>query len=133
MRMKHTMNFNNISTGTDIEEIARFEKYEIGKARVLEKIFTPSEIEYASSKARPSQHLAVRFSAKESIIKALSSFEVKGLLLKDIEIYHDENSSPCVRILKPEFERFSFKLSLSHCNEYAVAYVIAFKEGWPAF
>ncbi len=123
------MNFENISVGTDIEEIVRFKKYETEENSVLKKIFTPSEIEYSFSKSNPSRHLAVRFSAKESVIKALSDFGVKNILFEDIEIYHDENNSPCARILKPGFERFSFKLSLSHCNEYAVAYVIAFKEG----
>lgn len=122
------MNFNNISIGTDIEEIIRFEKYKTGECSVLEKIFTPFEIKYAFSKAKPSQHLAVRFSAKESVIKALSGFGVIDMLFRDIEIYHDKNNSPCVRILKPGGDRFLFKLSLSHCNKYAVAYVIAFKQ-----
>lgn len=118
---------NNISIGTDIEEIDRFKNYETEKKAVLKKIYTPLEIDYCFNKAKPAQHLAARFSAKEAVIKSLSGFGVKSVFPKDIEIYHNENNVPQVRILKPEFEDFTFKISLSHSKESTVAFVIAQK------
>lgn len=116
----------NISIGTDIEEISRFEKYEINE-KFLNKIFTQNELEYCLAKPNPKQHLAARFSAKEAVIKALTGFGELNVFPKDIEIYHNENNVPQVRILKDDFESFSFRLSLSHSNNNAVAFVIAAK------
>jgi len=35
------------------------------------RLFTDGELEYANSRARPGQHLAARFCAKEAVTKAL--------------------------------------------------------------
>src|SRR4051794_30719819 len=41
------------------------------RPRLAERLFTDAEREYASARARPAQHLAARFCAKEAVAKAL--------------------------------------------------------------
>ncbi len=41
------------------------------RPRLAERLFTPGERAYAASRARPAQHLAARFCAKEAVTKAL--------------------------------------------------------------
>lgn len=63
-----------VGIGTDIVEISRI-KNAVAKwgERFLRKIFTENEISYCYKKKDPFPHLAVRFAAKEAVIKALST------------------------------------------------------------
>lgn len=120
------MNNDNIYIGTDIEEIDRFK----GKTPEKDKhffnhIFTEKELEYCFSKGIPSQHLCVRFCAKEATIKALYSLNISNVYLKDIEVLNKENGVPYIVIEKlPNIE---VKISLSHSKKYAVATAIIIK------
>ena len=62
---------DNISIGTDIEEIRRFEGKETN-FDFLSRVFTTSELEYSLKSKSPAKHLCARFCAKEAIVKALS-------------------------------------------------------------
>jgi len=106
--------------GIDIEDINRFKDK---PQHFLERVYTQNELEYCLSKKMPEKHLAVRFCAKEAVIKALSGFGIKNVFLSDIEIFHDKNECPCVKILKDLPETLSFQLSLSHDRTKAVAVV----------
>lgn len=118
----------NISTGTDIESIQRFEKYSSDKnSAFVKKVYTELEIEYCFSCKNPAQHLAARFCAKEAIYKALCGFGVKNINFNEIEIYHNEDKVPQVRFLNPKLECFQCKISLSHCKDKAIANVIMIK------
>ena len=117
---------DNLGIGTDIIEISRIkdgmEKY----ADFLSKVFCDEEIKYINSKANPYQTAAGYFCAKEAVSKALGTgFCAIGL--KDIFIFNDEKGKPCVKVEK--YPDVDFMLSISHCNEYATATAIAFKEG----
>lgn len=99
--------------GTDIIEINRcisIFKKDTGK------IFTKYEREYLIKKNNP-QSIAGIFCAKEACIKALGG----GYFLKDIEILHTDNGQPFIE----NIDNTKFLLSISHCNTYAVATVIA--------
>lgn len=115
------MNFNDLSIGTDIEEIDRF------KGKTLEKdkhffshIFTENELGYCFSKGIPAQHLCARFCGKEAVIKALYPLNITNL--KDIEILNTENGIPYVKIKK--YPNLNIKISLSHSKKYATATAI---------
>lgn len=120
-----------ILIGTDIVEIERI-KQNITKRenRFLDKIFTKGEIEYCESKnIQKFQSYAVRFAAKEAIYKALSDYIVGEYSWKDFEILKEENGRPKVKIHLKIDDLEDIDISLSHCKEYAVAYVMAkFKE-----
>jgi holo-[acyl-carrier protein] synthase len=59
------------AVGIDLLEIDRLERALERRPRLAERLFTASERAYASSQARPGQHLAARFCAKEAATKAL--------------------------------------------------------------
>jgi holo-[acyl-carrier protein] synthase len=55
----------------DLLDIARLERALARRPRLADRLFTPGELAYARSRARPAQHLAARFCAKEAVAKAL--------------------------------------------------------------
>ena len=116
--------FENFGIGTDIEKISRFEGKSLENDKnFFNKIFTENEIKYAFSKNKPSQHLAVRYCAKEAVVKALSSLSDITLSYSEIEILNKANGNPYVNLLKYN-DKFSIKLSLSHCEDTAMAFVV---------
>jgi holo-[acyl-carrier protein] synthase len=57
--------------GIDLLEIDRLERALERRPRLAQRLFTPGERDYAATRARPAQHLAARFCAKEAVFKAL--------------------------------------------------------------
>lgn len=119
-----------ITCGTDIIEIERVKNaIQDSEEEFLKRVYTENEINYCESKKNSKfQHYAARFASKEAIFKAIASaFENKyELSWKDAEIINDETGKPHVRFLnnKPE-ELEAIDISISHCKDYAVAYVVA--------
>ncbi|MGB9664687.1 MAG: holo-ACP synthase [Ignavibacteria bacterium] len=111
------------SIGVDIIEIDRVEKIilEFGD-RFLNKVYTVAEINYCKSKAKPSQHFAARFAAKEAVAKALGTGFGKDLMLKDIEVRNDLNGKPIVFYKGNKNEKVL--ISISHCDHYVVAFAV---------
>jgi holo-[acyl-carrier protein] synthase len=69
--------------GIDLLEIERLERALERRPRLAERLFTDRERAYAASRARPGQHLAARFCAKEAVAKALA---LRAFSWRDIEI-----------------------------------------------
>jgi holo-[acyl-carrier protein] synthase len=69
--------------GVDLLEIDRLERALERRPRLAERLFTAAEREYAAGKARPGQHLAARFCAKEAVAKALG---LQGWAFRDVEV-----------------------------------------------
>lgn len=114
-----------MTIGIDIEEINRFKNK---SQEFLDRIYTKSEQEYCLSKTHSARHFAVRFCAKEAVIKALNSMGIKHPQLNKIEIYHDENQCPKVRLLEKlselnEYDNLIIEVSLSHDKTKAIAFV----------
>lgn len=122
-----------IGIGTDIVEVERIKSsVENYGEKFLNKIFTPLELEYALNKKSKYLHLAARFAAKEAVVKALAECCDKGFVWKDIEIYNNENGAPFVK-LKGKFAEYmgetkEIKITLSHSENYAVAFAILFEK-----
>jgi holo-[acyl-carrier protein] synthase len=114
----------NFGIGVDMESIDRFKKGGDDDAPFLQKTFTRTELDYCFSCRLPAQHLAVRFAAKEAVIKALGSLRRANLGYKDIEITNDGNGAPAARILKAGFDDLEMKVSLSHSKSEAIAFVL---------
>jgi len=113
-----------MSIGVDIEDIDRFKNK---SQKFLDRIYTKNEQEYCLSKKIPAKHLAVRFCAKEAVIKALTGLKLKHPNLSDIEVYHNEDGVPQVRLLNNFYNGLTFDLSLSHDRTKAIAFVRANK------
>jgi holo-[acyl-carrier protein] synthase len=112
--------------GIDIVEIARLKEAISRQGEgFLKRIYTDDELKLYRQKL-PS--LAVRFAAKEAVIKALG--KTGGISLKDIEILADEKGKPLVNLYgKAQSQAKGLGLaklsvSLSHSKEYAIAVAI---------
>jgi holo-[acyl-carrier protein] synthase len=115
--------------GTDIVKIDRIRiAAEKWGDSFVEKILTPREILYCYGKNDPYPSLAVRFAAKEALIKAIGG-EVT-VRMKDIEVLNDTKGRPSIEVsnqLKAFFEEKKIAgchLSLSHEKEFGVASVV---------
>lgn len=116
----------DMTCGIDIIEIDRIkESIDTLEERFLNRIFTQNEIKYCESKnAQKYQHYAVRFSAKEAVLKALTKYldDKFSVEWKDIEVVNDETGRPSVAINNKIIEKIDMiDVSLSHCKQYAVA------------
>ncbi|HEX2161641.1 MAG TPA: holo-ACP synthase, partial [Thermoleophilaceae bacterium] len=80
--------------GIDLLEIARLERAVQRRPRLADRLFTPAERQYAAGKARPAQHLAARFCAKEAVAKALA---LNAWAFSDIEVVATD-AAPRVRL-----------------------------------
>jgi holo-[acyl-carrier protein] synthase len=60
-----------MSVGIDLLEIERMEQALERRPALAQRLFTDGERAYAAGRARPGQHLAARFCAKEAVAKAL--------------------------------------------------------------
>jgi holo-[acyl-carrier protein] synthase len=115
--------------GIDLVKIERMkEVVEKWGRRFLDRVFTEGEISYCYEKKEPYLSLAVRFAAKEALVKAIGSeFPVS---LTDIEVVNVDTGKPFIKIngrLEDFFKEKMIRkahLSLSHEREYGVALIV---------
>ena len=113
----------NLSIGTDLVNISRFEKIPISsKKNFYKKIFLPSEIKYCSKFKNPYEHFAGKFAVKEAVKKSTN----KRISFLEIETYH-RNSKPFVKIHGKYKNQFQFDVSISHEQDFAIAVVLSFQ------
>ena len=72
-----------LSVGIDLLDIARLERALQRRPRLADRLFTDGERAYAASRARPGEHLAARFCAKEAVAKALG---MEAWNFRDVEV-----------------------------------------------
>jgi len=83
-----------IGTGVDIVEIKRFKNMQ-EKTRFMQRVFSVREQDYLAGK--DIQSMAGLFAVKEAVAKALGT-GFRGFFPCDIEILHDKNGRPIVRL-----------------------------------
>jgi holo-[acyl-carrier protein] synthase len=69
--------------GIDLLEIERLERALERRPQLASRLFTEGELAYAAARARPGQHLAARFCAKEAVAKALG---LGGWAFREVEV-----------------------------------------------
>ncbi len=113
--------------GVDIVEISRIQAMlEHYGERFLQRVYTEREIERY---AKRTNSLAARWAAKEAVSKALGC-GIGEIGWTDIEIL-DENGAPQVHLhgnastLAADLGLVGWSISLSHTDEVAIAFVIA--------
>ena len=117
-----------MSVGLDLLEIERLERALERRPRLAERLFTASERAYAAGKARPGQHLAARFCAKEAVTKALA---MDVMLWQQIEIVNGPNGAPEARLYGRVAARADelgvrVQVSLTHTQTDAGAVAVVF-------
>ena len=114
--------------GNDIIEISRMRSsIERHGLHFLNRLFSQKEQDYCYRFQDPSPHFAGRFAAKEAIAKALGTGFGAHLAWHDVEIINDEQGKPVVYLSTAVQEKHNnpkILLSISHCNEYAMATAI---------
>jgi len=125
--------------GADISSIMEFDDRFKDAASIFNKAhFTATELSYCASQisGRPAQHLAARYSAKEALIKALDQARggkfsaIAPLLYTEIEVANDAEGRPFFALhgslqkIAGQLGIENIHLSISHDNEYAIAFVI---------
>ena len=116
----------SLEIGIDCVDISEFKKDVYSNDNIIKKVFTDNEISYCEKKLNACQHFAVRFAAKEAVVKAFSCYNVK-VLLNQIEILNEKNGIPFVKILNNNVGKYDIKISLSHSKNTAIAMVIIFE------
>jgi len=81
--------------GLDLLDIARLEQALERRPRLAARLFSDAELAYAGAHARPGQHLAARFCAKEAVTKALGLDVLRPL---EIEVVRDAAGRPSVAL-----------------------------------
>src|SRR3954451_25151203 len=103
--------------GIDLLEIERLERALERRPALAERFFTGAERAYAARRARPGQHLAARFCAKEAVAKALALVECSW---RDIDFVSLPCDWPPYFFLHDSLSsRAPLSLSLTHTRETA--------------
>ena len=120
--------------GVDMLEIARMERVIKRRPSFLKRVFTDEERAYCDSCARPAEHYAARFAAREAVLKALGTGFSEGIGFKDVSVTNDEWGKPIAvlsgRATEVAAERGvqEVALSLSHTRDVAVANAVLVTE-----
>ncbi len=117
--------------GIDLVEVTRIaDLRKRHPSRFVERCFTAGERDYCLGRRREAEHLAVRFAAKEAVLKALGTGLVGGLHWTDIEVHRNSDGRPSIRLHNLAAEHAirlgvtDWLVSLSHTDSNAMASVI---------
>ena len=120
----------SLRIGCDLCDIASMESLLAAPDGGLERLFDPEEHRYALAHAKPAQHLAGIFAAKEALAKAVRSPGVLGKFHREVVVTHLPDGSPhlrCSKTLQGALNRLGVRVldcSISHDGSYAMATVL---------
>ncbi|UCD72266.1 MAG: holo-ACP synthase [Syntrophobacterales bacterium] len=117
--------------GVDIVSIRRFERMlERWGPLFTKRVFTPAEVDFCRNKSNPGQHFALRWAAKEAMLKALGLGLRGGIKWTDIEVVNDSFGRPSFEVhdqVKDFLTDRNIKtafVSISHERDYGIAQVV---------
>lgn len=116
--------------GTDIVGVERLAGSLRRSTAFAEAVFSPEERRYCEAQARPAQHFAARFAAKEAFLKALGRGIFDGIALPDIEVVAGPAGQPQLRLgptaaaALGEAGGAAALVSLTHEGGLALAFVV---------
>jgi phosphopantetheine--protein transferase-like protein len=107
------------AVGIDLATIARFRRLLTGsKKHLVHKLFTPTELVYATRHKDSAAHLAGIFAVKEAASKALGASKYHYLVL---EVRHREDGAPELWV---DGKRTSVAVSVTHEGGIAAAVAV---------
>lgn len=118
--------------GVDIVEIERMRRALERRPRMRERLFSEEERAYCESRSRPEIHYAMRFAAKEAVLKALGMGFSNGIRFTDVEVLRDDRGRPVPRLSGRAAEiadaagvvEMHLSLSFTHMNAVASAVAV---------
>lgn len=119
-----------IGIGVDLVEIDRFRVALARTPRLVDRLFTDGERAYALGRRDPTERFAVRFAAKEAVMKALG-VGLGAFSFRDVEVVHEAGGAPVLR-LSGQADRLAtdrgvtqWRLTLTHTQHLAEAVAVA--------
>jgi holo-[acyl-carrier protein] synthase len=120
------------NVGIDVVDVADFERLSFEEHSLFyARCFTAREIAYCRAQARPAQHFAARFAAKEAGVKALGQY--MPLAYWQVEVARHTDGKPTLALWTfdraaplSELAGLQLCVSLSHADAWAAALVVAF-------
>ncbi|MFH9725694.1 holo-ACP synthase [Streptomyces sp. NPDC017254] len=122
-----------LRVGTDLVEVDEMRAALDRQPRFAARVFTPEERAYCDIATDAAERYAVRFAAKEAVLKALG-VGLTGSVLTEIEVVRAPSGSPSVRLtgraaaLADEAGVRSWLITLTHTRTLAHAFVAALHE-----
>jgi holo-[acyl-carrier protein] synthase len=119
-----------IGVGIDVVDIERFRASLTRTPTMRERLFTQGELDYAAARFDPVPSLAVRFAAREAVMKAMG-LGLGAFGFHDVWVEVDEQGAPSLKVegaarkLAVERGVQAWHLSLSHDGGVATAMVVA--------
>ena len=116
-----------VGVGLDLLRIDRLERALERRPALAARLFTAGERRYAAAQARPGQHLAARFCAKEAVTKALRLDVLRPL---EIEVLSGPGGVPELRLhgavaAAAAAAALTVDVSLTHEGDLASAVAVA--------
>lgn len=119
-----------VGVGIDLVEVDRFRTMLARTPSTRQRMFTEGERAYADRAADPTERYAVRFAAKEAVMKALG-VGLGAFGFHDVEVIREEEGCPRLGVYGPaarlaeERGVVAWQISLTHTATSAGAVVIA--------
>jgi holo-[acyl-carrier protein] synthase len=120
-----------VAIGVDVIEVWRIKEVLARRGnRFRNRVYTEAEISYCEERSSRIESYAVRFAAKEAMMKALGTGWAEGVRWRDIEVVRLESGPPMINLTGRALERFHqlganrIHLSLAHSRDVAMAEVI---------
>lgn len=82
-----------VGLGVDLVELPRFRRTLQRTPHIVERLFTDAERAYAEQRRDPTERYAVRFAAKEAVLKAMGA-GIGACDFKEIEVQRAESGEP---------------------------------------
>lgn len=112
--------------GIDIEQIERFKNV---SSTFINRVYAPSEIEYAQKLKNSPAELCAMWCVKEATVKAFSNLK---MTFSQIVVCRDKNGKPFIEkndMILAELKKLNLteiKVSISHSKDYATATVLIY-------
>jgi holo-[acyl-carrier protein] synthase len=126
-----------ILVGVDIVAVDRVANLMSRGGNVEGRLFTAGELEYCLARARRHEHLAARVAAKEAVFKVFGAGVREPIRWTDVEVVSGDGGRPRVLLHGKVAARAAreqlvdMDISLSHTEEFAIAYAVALCERAP--
>ena len=119
-----------LGIGTDLVEIDRFREVLARTPGMKRRLFTEGEQAYADQALDPTPRLAVRFAAKEAVLKALG-LGLGGMRMSEIEVIRHADGRPELALhgnaaeIAADHGASRWLITLTHTETIAQATVVA--------
>ncbi|CAB4554915.1 MAG: holo-ACP synthase [Actinomycetes bacterium] len=119
-----------VGIGVDAVDVERFRRSLTRTPSMRERLFTAEELAYVAPQADPVPSLAVRFAAREAVMKALG-VGLGAFGFHDVWVTRAASGAPSLVVtgaaltLADEAGVGRWDLSLTHTDLVAIAYVVA--------